>query len=376
MPAAVSSAAGVDQRAASQSMSDPHARTIESVIAPAVTVPTADLFEEDVVTEPVSVPKRQGLGWPKLAAVAALAIIVTGGFVARRYLGGAPAPATTGTLTVTTNPAGATIAIDGEARGTTPLTLTLSPGTHQIQLQGGGDPRTLPVTITAGAEATQYVELPTARATGGQLMVKTDPAGAQVTVDGVARGESPITVTDLTPGEHAVSLVGSSGSNRQTVTIERGATASLVVSLASTDSSMQSGWISVTSKVEVQLFEKNRLLGTSATDQIMVASGRHDIDFVNEPLGYRVTRTIQVPPGKVAAIGLDLPKGQLAVNAVPWAEVWIDGEKAGDTPIGNLLLTIGPHDILFRHPDLGEQHQTAMVTLKGAGRLSVDLRKK
>jgi len=173
-----------------------------------------------------------------------------------------------------------------------------------------------------------------------------------------------------------VLLTSSAGSSRQTVAVERGATAALVVTLSSVENGSPSGWISVSAPVGVQLFENNRLLGTSATEQIMVPAGRHEIELVNEALGYRVTRTVQVPPGKVASINLELPKGTLALNAVPWAEVWIDGEKAGDTPIGNLSLTIGPHDVVFRHPELGEQHHTAMVTLKGAGRLSVDLRKK
>jgi len=317
--------------------------------------------------------------WPMLAAVAAVAIIAMGGYAARNYFVAAPPAVTTGTLVLTTNPAGAAVSVDGEARGTTPVTLTLAAGTHQMELQTtGGEPRSLPVTITAGTQASQYIELPTTKAAGGQLQVRTDPAGAQVTVDGVSRGVSPLTVTDLAPGEHAVLLSSAAGSSRQTVTVERGATASLVVSLAASENANApvSGWISVTAPVGVQLFENNRLLGTSATDQIMVSAGRHDIDLVNETLGYRVTRTVQVPPGKVASINLELPKGTLAVNAVPWAEVWIDGEKAGDTPIGNLSLTIGPHDVVFRHPELGELHQTAMVTLKGGGRLSVDLRKK
>ena len=116
-----------------------------------------------------------------------------------------------------------------------------------------------------------------------------------------------------------------------------------------------SGWISVAAPVDLQIFENKRLLGTSQSDRIMVAAGRHEIEIVNEPLGYRVVRTVQVAPGKVAPIKLEWPKGTIALNAVPWAEVWIDGEKVGETPIGNLSLPIGPHEVVFRHPDLGEQ---------------------
>ena len=37
-----------------------------------------------------------------------------------------------------------------------------------------------------------------------------------------------------------------------------------------------------------------------------------------------------------ARVKLDAPPGTLHINAVPWAEVWIDGERIGETPIGNL----------------------------------------
>ena len=83
----------------------------------------------------------------------------------------------------------------------------------------------MPVTITAGAEANQYIELSSARSAGGQLQVRTDPPGAQVSVDGVPRGTSPITVNDLAPGEHSVVLASAAGSARQTVNVERGAAA-------------------------------------------------------------------------------------------------------------------------------------------------------
>jgi PEGA domain-containing protein len=197
-----------------------------------------------------------------------------------------------------------------------------------------------------------------------------------VSVDGVARGLSPITVADLPPGEHAVVLESDLGSIKQTVTIEAGNTASLFVPLTSPDSAAVSGWMAISAPGVVQLFEGGRLLGTSETERLMVSAGRHDIEIVSEALGYRVTRTVQVTPGKVTPIKIEFPKGTIALNATPWAEVWVDGEKIGETPIGNYQLTLGTHDILFRHPDLGEQRHVAIVTLNTPARLSVDLRKK
>jgi hypothetical protein len=166
------------------------------------------------------------------------------------------------------------------------------------------------------------------------------------------------------------------GSVKQTVKIEAGNTSSLVVPLGATEGAPVSGWIAVSAPGDVQLFENGRLLGTSQSDRLMVSAGRHEIEILSDTLGYRATRTVQVPPGKVTPIRIEFPKGTIALNATPWAEVWADGEKVGDTPIGSLQLTLGPHEFVFRHPDLGEQRHAATVTLKTPARLSVDMRKK
>jgi len=60
---------------------------------------------------------------------------------------------------------------------------------------------------------------------------------------------------------------------------------------------------------------------------------------------------------------------------VPWAEVTIDGTSVGETPLGNVSIPIGPHTIVFRHPQLGEETRTVVVNAQAATRISVDLRK-
>jgi hypothetical protein len=163
---------------------------------------------------------------------------------------------------------------------------------------------------------------------------------------------------------------------KQIVTIEAGNTASLMVPLGAPEGAPVSGWIALSAPAEVQLFENKRLIGTNQSERLMVSAGRHEIEIINETLGYRAVRTIQVSPGKVTPVKVEFPKGTIAINALPWADVWVDGEKIGETPIGNLQLTIGTHDILFRHPDLGEQRHKAIVSLVAPARVSVDLRKK
>jgi len=337
--------------------------------------------EEAVEAEPirytVPVAVKRSLPSRLVAAVAVVLVVVSGVglFAARRLLTPGPTPTVTGTLNINSNPAGATVVVDGQISGITPLTLALKPGAHNVELRGAGDPRTVPVTVTAGTTVSQYIELPKVTAFG-QLQVKTEPAGAQVTVDGIPRGKSPVLIEALAAGEHAVSLDNDGANVKQTVAIEAGVTASLVVPLGAVEPAATSGWVSISAPVELQLFENKRLLGTSQSDRVMVAAGKHEIELVNDAVGYRVTRMVQVPPGRVASIKVEWPKGTIAVNALPWAEVWIDGERVGETPIGNLSLAIGPHEILFRHPELGEQKYATTVTLGSPTRVSVDLRKK
>jgi hypothetical protein len=309
------------------------------------------------------------------AALALLALAGAGVPAARRFFAPAAPPAE-GTLDVSTNPPGAQLFIDGVERGVTPVTVALKPGPHALELRGSGAPRLMPVTITAGAQVSQYIELPATASTSGELRVRTEPAGARVTVDGVARGVSPVTIADLPPGEHAVLLESDLGSFKQTVTIEAGNTASLTVPMAAPEGAPVSGWVTISAPGVVQLFEGGRLVGTSQSERLMVSAGRHELEIVSEAVGYRVTRAVQVFPGKVTPIKIEFPKGTIALNATPWAEVWVDGEKIGETPIGNYQLTLGSHDVVFRHPDLGEQRHTAVVTLNAPARLSVDLRKK
>ena len=339
-----------------------------------------DLFSAPLDVSPFESPQKapdSKKRWGLVAAgIAIVALAGAGVPAARRFLAPNPA-ANDGILIMTTNPPGAKLFVDGVERGITPLSVSLKAGAHALEVRGDGPPRVMPIAMTAGAQVSQYIELPKVASTAGQLQVRTEPSGARVSIDGVPRGVSPVTVPDLTPGEHAVSLESDRGSVKQIVAIEAGITASLMVPLATaTESAPVSGWIAVTAPADVQVFENKRLIGSSQSDRLMVSSGKHDIEIVNETLGYRTLRSVQVAPGRVSNVKIDFPKGTIALNAVPWAEVWVDGEKVGDTPIGNLSLTIGSHEILFRHPDLGEQRHAATVTLNSQARLSVDLRKK
>ena len=112
----------------------------------------------------------------KSRAVAAAVVLValTGGgmLAARRFAIAGAGGGDTGTLTVTSNPTGVQVLVDRESKGITPTTLTLTAGTHMVELRGAGEPRTITVDVAKGAQLSQYIELATGNSVHGT------PAGA------------------------------------------------------------------------------------------------------------------------------------------------------------------------------------------------------
>jgi hypothetical protein len=220
------------------------------------------------------------------------------------------------------------------------------------------------------------IELPRASSLLGELLVRTEPAGAQVTVDGHVYGKSPLTVEGLSPGTHSVVLENELGSMTQEVKIEAGTTASLVVPLSASKNAPVSGWIAVNAPMPLQIFEDGRLLGTSQSERIMVSVGRHELVMANETVGFSSKHVVNVTPGNVSSIRPQWPAGTMSFNATPWAEVWVNGRQIGETPLGNVSVPIGAHEVLFRHPELGEKHIRAVVTLAAPAKVSVDMRQR
>jgi hypothetical protein len=332
--------------------------------------------------EPVVKPAASRSRWRTIASLLAVIVITQGGLLAYWFIASrAASEPESGSVAITSDPSGSPVSVDGVARGTTPFSVALKPGLHEIGVGAGAQLRSQSVNITNGGEASIFVELPRdtesaavpiAAAVGG-LQVATEPPGAKVLIDGEARGVAPLTVSDLKVGEHAVVVQGTGEPVSRTVTIQEGAVASLVISMNSA-SAFASGWLAI-SGVPVQIMENGTLLGSTETPRILLPAGSHQLELTNAALGYRVTRTVQVVAGQTVSIALKAPQGTLSINAQPWAEVWVDGKLAGETPIGNLSLTIGNHELLFRHPELGEQRKTVTVGALAPVRVAVDLRK-
>ncbi|HZB25121.1 MAG TPA: PEGA domain-containing protein, partial [Vicinamibacterales bacterium] len=320
VPAAVQPSLGPDVKELSELLGINETQDVET----ALFNPAEPFSVPELAVAPPAAPQKRGVKkW--IAAAAAVVILSSAGVASYKMLGREAAPAMA-TLSVQSNPAGVPVFVDGIERGITPARITLAPGAHILELRRGV-PRVIPVTLTAGADVSQYLEFAEAPATSEVVAPAATPEPAPAAAAAPAATGAPL-----------------------------------------------AGWISAKLPFTVEIREKGNLLGTTDADRLMLASGTHQLQFVNESLGYDETRSVQVVAGRVTPISLALPKGTVNLNASPWAEVWLDGVRVGETPIGNLSVAIGSHEIIFRHPQFGEKRHAVSVTAGVPVRISVEMK--
>jgi archaellum component FlaG (FlaF/FlaG flagellin family) len=283
----------------------------------------------------------------------------------------------TGTLAIETDPAGLDVSVDGRAVGRSPIELALPEGMRSVVLKQGTLSRTVAVKVTRGETSRHRFEFvaPAAPAAAtGTLQITSDPARAALIVDGVTRGVTPLTLPDLSAGPHTITVRFAGGTVEQRVDVPQGTSASVHVVAPQTPVSAP-GWLTVDVASPLQIFEQDKLVGTTNIGRLLLPPGVHVLDFVSDELGFRAQRTVTVRPNAAADVRIDLPAVTLSVNAQPWAEVFVDGERVGETPIGTLSRPVGRHEIVLRHPELGERRRTVTLTTNGPNRISVDMRR-
>ena len=131
-----------------------------------------------------------------------------------------------GWLLVRTEPPGANVSIDGDARGLTPLSLSEMPnGVYQLEVSVPGykpEQRTVEISSDETIAAVSIVldrfvlgdaDMPTqvteaGLITSGSVFVDSRPTGASVFVDGESVGLTPLLVSDVLVGSHEIRIVG------------------------------------------------------------------------------------------------------------------------------------------------------------------------
>jgi hypothetical protein len=324
----------------------------------------------------VRVPTTTILTFAALIALTAIAsgVFFFGGRIVPRQTGG-QSVAPTGHVVLNSRPAGAMVVIDGANRGAAPLELELPAGSHDVVFRNNGSERRIAVKVDANARVTENVDMPAAAASTGVIEVTSQPSGARVSLDGAPAGTTPLTLRNVAAARHTLAIASGGGTVNRSVEVAAGATASVFVALGQPAASSGSGTFAVESPIELRILENGQLLGLSNGAPIAVTAGRHQFDLINEGVEFRTSRTVSIDPGKTARLSVALPNGALSVNALPWAEVFVDGRSIGVTPLGAVAVPIGSHEVVWKHPQLGEKRRTVIVGAQTPARMTMDMSK-
>jgi hypothetical protein len=127
-------------------------------------------------------------------------------------------PVQPGSMDLNSTPLASSIVVNDVYRGVTPLTISgLDPGVYNVTFSKFGYAKlSTPVRVESGSisEVNAVLVLQT-----GSVAVNSSPAGARVSLDGTDAGVSPVTVRNVTPGNHTL-LITSEGFPARTIAVQ------------------------------------------------------------------------------------------------------------------------------------------------------------
>ena len=285
-----------------------------------------------------------------------------------------------GGLVVNSNPSGATVSLDNQSVGTTPITLSnIKTGSHIIRLSypGYGDRQR---TIIIRPHQYEYVmEMLIPPVNMGSLSVDSNPRGASIYLDDNYRGETPARIDFIPIGVHTLKLSKDGYRDYvQQVLIEANRTTPVSANLIYEPTTFRIRIDSNPSGARVYIDGIYR--GITPTYN-SISSGLYSIRLELE--GFKdYETTIRLTEDTTLNISLERAEGALVVfSNPPNAEVYIDGTYYGRTPITIQRLSTGRKTVQLKlsgyadwkddvHIEAGEIAQIN-ATLRLAGTLQV-----
>lgn len=224
--------------------------------------------------------------------------------------------------------------------------------------------------VVAGPKPAAAVTAPVATPVAGSTTTSPPDSAASSTPNGTVSGTSPAT-SPVAAAPAAPSFIAPSiAPSIAFANLRAPETTAATVAVPAPNAP---GAALISLPFQVQVFEGGRFIGIIDGGPLALSPGSHTLRLVNESMGFNVTQSVTVAPTKTTRITVPMPTARVQLNAVPWAEVTIDGKSVGETPLGNVPVSIGPHTFVFRNPMYREQTRTIVVSGQGANRISVDL---
>jgi hypothetical protein len=287
----------------------------------------------------------------------------------------AEAPA--GALLVTSDQGG-DVYVDGVRKDVAPAIITGVPaGDHVIEVRKEGlPPWRQNVTVPSGQQVKVAAVFGAAVGNGSLRVIASEP-DAQIFVDGEDKGHSPATVASIKPGDHIVEARKPKfKAVQQTVHVAQGENAIVQLKLDLAPPDRPRAALKVQSTVpNAEVFVDGSSLGRAPVDRNDLDPGKHYVVVHRD--GYTdFKREIFLMENQVVALVADLSAtGSVRILSTPeGADVRIDGELIGKTPVTHDQIPSGDHVVEFRLKGYFDHKETMKVEGGREKVFSVDLK--
>lgn len=261
---------------------------------------------------------------------------------------------------VQTDPAGAEVQIDGVSRGKTPLLITdLAPGKYRLTLQVPGF-KAKEVELNAPDRTPVKLSV-SLNSDSARLIVNSRPAGAEVVINGIAKGSAPVTIDRITAGNVTLELKADGcAPYKQMLTLSAGQTETVTAVLKPIPASLKV--VSIPDKARIYIDNQFKGETPVTIDDLEPGSYKVRAELRGHDISQRSV-TLNRAEELTEEFRLTRNCGAMEITTQPAGiKVFIDGEELGTTkaaddatdqvsdPLTIDMLGIGTHKVQLSRP--------------------------
>lgn len=265
---------------------------------------------------------------------------------------------TYGSIYVTSNPSGAAIYLNGNYRGIAPLTIKdLTPGTYNLEAERTSyQSERTSVTVRSGQQSDIRFTLSPIQQYGS-VSITSSPSGAYVYMDGVYKGRTPLTLSNVAATSHNIELdLAGYYDWKTTISVAAGVTRYVDARMSPIPSETTGRIDVVSSPAGADVFldgiHQGKTLSTEPFTISNVRVGTHNVRVALS--GYQdYTTSVEVRGATTSYVNAALHPGQstsigsIAVSSSPsGAEIYVDNAFKGITPLTVDGISAGTHTVM------------------------------
>ncbi|MDF7807708.1 PEGA domain-containing protein [Pontiellaceae bacterium B12219] len=286
-----------------------------------------------------------------------------------------------GSIVIKSTPERAEVLVNGTVQGTAPVTIAgLVAGDYIVELRKSGFERAYKsVSLLEGQEMEVALNM---KPITGLLLVDSNPQGADVVIEGISKGSTPLLLTDLPLGEYNLEFKSPKLLPR-TMKAELADRTPVRVYAELVSNTAQLDVTSVPDGAEVRI--NGILAGQTPLRIEEVQAGEADVKVSKRGYTpYQIRMQFEATkPYKVDASLVALPSGLTVLSTPEGARITIDNKVVGETPITLSNLKEGPHEVsatldgyasltksIYLEPDINDSVEFNME--KNSGTLVID----